>query len=152
MELEKKRHLMKIFRVIICIVLLCANFMSSAYIGIFNPNTVMAATAENSGIIRTADSSTVDSYKLIETNGEIGGRYNGRVWTDKSVYSHDTNPTVKLDERFNISYDDDFETLLWDNGDYVMEITGHMTKNELINSAKSLKISEIENTSSQNQA
>lgn len=51
-----------------------------------------------------------------------------------------------------ISSDDDFGTLLWDNGDYVMEITGHMTKNELINSAKSLKISEIENNSSQNQA
>lgn len=79
----------------------------------------------------------------------VKSNYTNHNDNENSVYS-----TVYIGDipAVYISSDDDFGTLLWDNGDYVMEITGHMTKNELINSAKSLKISEIENNSSQNQA
>ena len=63
----------------------------------------------NNGInvIRTADESTVDSYNEFMTeNGRISGRYNGRIWTDKSVYSYnDTAGSVSLDNgKFSIEF------------------------------------------------
>ncbi len=70
-------------------------------------NNIMQTQEEN--IIRVADKSTVDDYKKI-INTE-GGRYNGRVWTDKSVYANNGNGQVTLDNKFNIEYDDDFLTV-----------------------------------------
>ena len=62
-------------------------------------------------VLRIADSSTVDDYKSVVSNPTVGGRYNGRVWSDKSVFAHDgtNNPNVvTLDEKFDISYNEDF--------------------------------------------
>ena len=109
--MKRKKYGMKTVMCILCIILIFFNLASLIYNKIFNSKVVMATTTLGSGITRIADKSTVDSYKDIETNSLIGGRYNGRVWTDKSVYSHDQYPEVKLDEKFNISYDDDFLTV-----------------------------------------
>ncbi len=65
--------------------------------------------SNNTNIVRIADASTVDDYK--ENLNIMGGRYNGRVWTDKSVYANNGDGQVTLDNKFNIQYDDDFLTV-----------------------------------------
>ena len=82
-----------------------------------NTLTVVFAESENinipqtqeqkANIVRVADASTVDDYK----ENIQGGRYNGRVWTDKSVYANNGDGQVTLDDKFNIQYDDDFLTV-----------------------------------------
>ena len=69
--------------------------------------------------------------------------YIGHYDNENSVYS-----TVYIDDILAIYMDssdesDIFGTLVWDNGDYVLEITGYLTKNELIDLAKSLKIKNL---------
>ncbi len=59
-------------------------------------------------VTRIADKSTVDDYKEIISNSTHGTANNGRVWTDKSVYSKDDSNEVTLDNKFNIQFDDDF--------------------------------------------
>ena len=65
---------------------------------------------------RVADPSTVDNYKNF-----LSSRYNGKIWTDKSVYSYDdTRGNVTLDNGlsyvnagngFNFNFNDDFLTV-----------------------------------------
>ncbi len=72
-------------------------------------NDVMKTSiTEDAGIFACADNSTVDSYKDIVINSEQGGRYDGRIWADKSVYAHNENPEVTLDSKFDINYEEDF--------------------------------------------
>lgn len=55
-----------------------------------------------------ADPSTVDAYvSIMEGPGRnYNGRYNGRVWTDKSVYAQGT--PVTLDGKFSFPFNSDF--------------------------------------------
>ena len=62
---------------------------------------------------------------------------------EHSIYS-----TIYIDDILALYIDsseekDNFGTLLWDNGDYILEITRYLTKNELKDLAKSLKIKKL---------
>ena len=60
-------------------------------------------------VVRIADTDTMDSYEEFMTeNGRISGRYNGRVWTDKSVFSYDEYPDgVSIDDgKFKIKFNE----------------------------------------------
>ncbi len=76
-----------------------------------NDNNIQENLSKQIGAIRISDKSTVDEYKNAITNIADGSRYSGRVWTDKSVYANDGVGNVKLDDKFNIEYDDDFLTV-----------------------------------------
>lgn len=49
-------------------------------------NNIMTDTS-TPGVTRTADESTMNSYKKELINSENGSRYAGRVWTDKTVFA-----------------------------------------------------------------
>lgn len=92
----------KILTVLLSNIVMISSFIPS----INNSRTILP----NPEIISFVDDSTVDTYKDAIKN-ESSSKENGRIWVDKSVYKHDdTNEanTVVLDDKFNISYDDDF--------------------------------------------
>ncbi len=69
---------------------------------VFDYNTIVS---NNPDIKRIADTNTINNYKQLFTTQD---KYDGRVWTDKSVYSYDdTKGTVKIDNT-SINFDTDF--------------------------------------------
>lgn len=83
---------------------------------------------------------TGETVSLLQTvKAEFVGHYDNEQSIYSTVYIGDI-PAVYMDssdENYN------FGTLVWDNGDYILEIIGHLTKNELIDLAKSLKIENL---------
>ena len=68
----------------------------------FDYKTIVSS---NPDVKRIADSTTVDNYKQVFATQE---KYDGKVWTDKSVYSYDdTKGTVKIDNT-SINFNTDF--------------------------------------------
>lgn len=67
---------------------------------------------------------------------EFIGHYDNEYSTYHTVYIDDI-PAVYIDSS---NETENFGILVWDNGDYILEITGCLTKNELMDLAKSLKI------------
>ncbi len=96
----------KMISLILIIFLIMMNI--NTFIGAFakTENNNSIEELEKNNIIHIADKSTVDEYK----KDMQGGRYNGRVWTDKSVYANNGDGQVRLDDKFDIQYNDDFLT------------------------------------------
>lgn len=81
--------------------------------------------------------------KIISFGQIVKKEYIGHYDNERSEYS-----TVYIYEIPAVYIDSSDETenygiLVWDNGDYVFEIIGHLSKNELIDLAKSLKIKNL---------
>lgn len=99
-----KKLRVKLLLLIICILIISSHVINST-------NQINASENSSNVFYRIADNSTVNAYKNISTDYEFGGRYNGRVWADKSVYAHDNTSisnVINLDDRFDISFQDDF--------------------------------------------
>ena len=70
---------------------------------------------------------------------EYVGHYDNERSEYSTVFIYDI-PAVYIDSSNEF---ESYGTLVWDNGDYILEISGYLTKNELINLAKSLKIKNL---------
>lgn len=79
----------------------------------------------------------ISIYQTVK-NGYIG-HYDNEISTHSTVYIGDI-PAIYIDSSDENS---SFGILVWDNGDYILEISGHLTKNELIDLAKLLKIKNL---------
>ncbi len=107
-------HGIQFVRKIVSLTLIIVYLISAISVSFANTTSALSndlmktSITEDAGIFACADNSTVDDYKNIEANLEQGGRYDGRIWTDKSVYAHNENPEVTLDGKFNINYNEDF--------------------------------------------
>lgn len=93
------RKLGNFIKIVLCISLFLVTII---------PLNITYALTED--VISKADKSTVDDYKNVLENTKFGGRYDGRVWTDKSVYVNN-DEIIKLDNKFDIEFDDDFLTV-----------------------------------------
>lgn len=112
-----KRNSFKALLLLICALII---FNCTSNIGYIQDNLenqynrIKALKSEqsyNESVERNADYSTVDNYKNIITDEDVGDRYNGRVWADKSVYAHDNlsnSNVINLDNKFDISFQEDF--------------------------------------------
>ena len=67
-----------------------------------------AFAANSEGDIKyIADKTNVDGYKDMLGNAGMGNLMAGRVWSDKSVFTHDAVTSVKLDGK-EVKFDDEF--------------------------------------------
>ena len=76
---------------------------------LFCNNTIYSLNNNTVQYDHKSDPSTMEDYSLI--NDEDGNRYAGRIWTDKSVFSNNTDVTLTIDKdgcENNIKYDTDF--------------------------------------------
>ena len=98
------------------------------------------------------DSSPFYEY-IIYKNTQIGQTITFKQWTksnfDPMHYNTETDnlEEVEINDHYGVCLDlsndeHNLTSLIWDNGDYIIEITGDLSKKDLIDLAKSAKILE----------
>lgn len=70
---------------------------------------------------------------------EYAGHYDNNHSTYTTVYVSEI-PALYIETEYKA---ENFGTLIWDNGDYILELSGYISQTELINLAESLKIKNL---------